>query len=270
MSLALSSTARGNADRSSPDGCASDFSGGLGGPVSPELALIDPELARREQPRLHEPGGFRPGVRSPGLRSLHEVPEVVARPTTIAGTGCPTIAAEPIHRPEVQEGPRLVRPLRRPRANAISRRRWGQGVALTTLVAVGVGMSWERQEPPADPVAAPPAPHVGTAAAPRALTVARIAAPARPRAAVDVKTLAWAPARGALAYEVQLFRGSRRVLLMRTREPVLRLRPTWRYEGRVVRRQRGTYLWYVWPVFQGDRRATAAIVQARVKIAPGS
>ena len=100
--------------------------------------------------------------------------------------------------------------------------------------------------------------------------MALAAAPARPRAAVDVKTLAWAPARGALAYEVQLFRGSRRVLLMRTREPVLRLRPTWRYEGRVVRRQRGTYLWYVWPVFQGDRRATAAIVQARVKIAPGS
>ena len=42
-----------------------------------------------------------------------------------------------------------------------------------------------------------------------------------------------------------------------------------RYEGRIVVRKNGTYRWYVWPLWPGNRRGTAAIVQARMVIASG-
>ena len=87
-----------------------------------------------------------------------------------------------------------------------------------------------------------------------------------PVATTAAKTLAWAPASGAVGYEVQLFRGSKRVLLIRTSHPRLQLGSSWRYEGRLVRRRGGAYRWYVWPLFQGNRRASVAIVQTRIVI----
>ena len=53
-------------------------------------------------------------------------------------------------------------------------------------------------------------------------------------AAAEPRRFAWAPVEGAIAYHVELFRGADRVLAEETKEPILELGPTWRFEGRVV------------------------------------
>jgi hypothetical protein len=59
-------------------------------------------------------------------------------------------------------------------------------------------------------------------------------------------TLAWAPAKGATYYNVQLIHG-RKVLSAWPLRPSFRLRRTWSYKGRRYRLKPGTYRWYVWP-----------------------
>jgi hypothetical protein len=59
--------------------------------------------------------------------------------------------------------------------------------------------------------------------------------------------LAWAKVAGASYYNVQVFRGTHKVLSTWPRRPSLRLRRTWKYEGKTVRLARGKYRWYVWP-----------------------
>ena len=271
MSLALSSAARADAYRSAPGRPVRDLTNGPFDAVSPELALVDPELARRARLRLHEPGAFRPAPRRAGAGSSQEVLEVDARPSALTEIRR-ALEVDPMRTPSAPAPRGPVPPPCRGSlgARAVWRRRCGWAAMITVVLVGGVGMSWERQEPRAEPAVHASPPRLGQPAAARVLTVVRTEAATRPRPAAGVKILAWAPAKGAVAYEVQLFRGTRRVLLMRTREPVLRLRPTWRYEGRVVRRERGTYVWYVWPVFPGDRRPPAAIVQTRVTLAPGA
>jgi hypothetical protein len=59
--------------------------------------------------------------------------------------------------------------------------------------------------------------------------------------------LAWAPARGATYYNVQIFRGARKVLSTWPRRPRLRLHRRWSYNGRRQTLAPGRYRWYVWP-----------------------
>ena len=49
--------------------------------------------------------------------------------------------------------------------------------------------------------------------------------------AAEPRRFAWAPVDGAVAYHVELFKGSDRVLAKETKEPILELGPSWRYEG---------------------------------------
>ena len=59
--------------------------------------------------------------------------------------------------------------------------------------------------------------------------------------------LRWRPVRGASYYNVQLYRGGRKVLTtwpVRTR---LQLKLRWRFNGRAQRLEPGLYRWYVWP-----------------------
>jgi hypothetical protein len=89
--------------------------------------------------------------------------------------------------------------------------------------------------------------------------------PKTPAAAPEPRRFAWAPVEGATGYHVELFRGNDRVLAEETKQPVLELGPSWRYEGRVVRLTAGDYRWYVWPVTKSGR-ATQAVVQAKLSI----
>ena len=81
----------------------------------------------------------------------------------------------------------------------------------------------------------------------------------------EARRFAWAPVEGAIAYHVELFRGASRVLVEETKQPILEVGPTWRYEGKLVHLSPGTYRWYVWPVTTNGR-ATQAVVQAKLDI----
>jgi hypothetical protein len=70
------------------------------------------------------------------------------------------------------------------------------------------------------------------------------AAGAKVRAPVK---LAWATATGARFYNVQLYRGGRKILSAWPKGPTLTLARTWSYAGAKRRLEPGLYRWYVWP-----------------------
>lgn len=59
--------------------------------------------------------------------------------------------------------------------------------------------------------------------------------------------LAWAAVPGASYYNVQIYRGSRKVMSVWPKRPRLRLHRTWTYAGKHRRLAPGRYRWYVWP-----------------------
>ena len=62
-------------------------------------------------------------------------------------------------------------------------------------------------------------------------------------------TLDWASVPKATYYNVQLYRGSRKVLTAWPGRSTLKLRGSWPYQDGVIRLTKGTYRWYVWPGF---------------------
>ena len=61
--------------------------------------------------------------------------------------------------------------------------------------------------------------------------------------------LVWLKNSEASYYNVQLFRGSTKILSTWPVRPVLTLKRAWKYDGRRYTLARGTYRWYVWPGF---------------------
>jgi hypothetical protein len=60
-------------------------------------------------------------------------------------------------------------------------------------------------------------------------------------------TLSWFPKAKATYYNVQVYRGSRKVLSAWPTTTKLKLNRAWKYNGRKVRFVPGRYRWYVWP-----------------------
>jgi hypothetical protein len=61
--------------------------------------------------------------------------------------------------------------------------------------------------------------------------------------------LVWLRNAEASYYNVQLFRGSTKILSIWPVKPAMTLKRTWKYDGRRFTLTRGTYRWYVWPGF---------------------
>jgi hypothetical protein len=61
--------------------------------------------------------------------------------------------------------------------------------------------------------------------------------------------LRWRPVPKATFYNVQLYRGGRKLLSTWPRTATLRLGRSWQYRGHRFRLQPGSYTWYVWPGF---------------------
>jgi hypothetical protein len=74
----------------------------------------------------------------------------------------------------------------------------------------------------------------------------RLVAPRSRARLTDPPVLRWTPVEGARYYNVQLFRGDRKVLSAWPTRPRLALRQRWQYYGD-QRLQRGRYRWIVWP-----------------------
>jgi hypothetical protein len=64
----------------------------------------------------------------------------------------------------------------------------------------------------------------------------------------------WAPVRGASYYNVQVFKGTRKVFSAWPTTNRLRMPASWRFGGRRERLTPGTYRWYVWPGFGARAR----------------
>jgi hypothetical protein len=65
-----------------------------------------------------------------------------------------------------------------------------------------------------------------------------------------VPTLSWRATTGAALYNVQLFRGARKILSAWPQSAALRLTSRWIYGGRQYRLAPGAYRWYVWPAYK--------------------
>lgn len=233
--------------------------------VSPELALVDPELARRERARLPHPGEQ----------------EALAR-----------ISAQLDRTPVRPEGdvlaPVVVDLLR-------GRGRWVAPVAVATALVVVALLADVRGELGKTPAAADPAavddqaaaeahmppttgpappvpqpsPRLPAPSSPAAKSspdpARRAKPPAEPRARAQARSFAWAPASGASAYHVEFFREDVRIFSANTTRPAITVPSTWRFGGRSWRLEPGEYRWYVWGVVD-RRRDNRAIVQARLTV----
>jgi hypothetical protein len=85
---------------------------------------------------------------------------------------------------------------------------------------------------------------VHASAVPRSPALTSPAAGARVRVP---PRLVWAAVRGAGFYNVQLFRGTTKILSAWPRKSRLQLTSSWRYRGKRYRLSPGEYRWYVWP-----------------------
>jgi hypothetical protein len=204
------------------------------GPVSPELVLVDPELAARARALLPD----TPGPRLPHRERDQPIPLTLAP------------------RPAARRFPWRVATVS----------------ALATVAVAFFGLGWATavatsESDPAfasrPPVAAPavPAPDPtspATATTPRAGSTTK-PAPTAPR-------FVWPVEPNADGYRLALFRGNRRVFERDVTEPALQLPSTWTFKGRLESLTQGTYRWAVWPYFGPEKRLGPAIVSAQYAV----
>jgi hypothetical protein len=209
-------------------------------PVSPELVLVDPELAQRERARLRTPAPV-PATSAP-----------VARPAALWAASAP--------------------PHRRPRPRAApSRRRHSRVVVWATALALAVlGLQYVLQHESPQPILGDTPVRTAARTAIQAPSAAPPMGPPKQSiglGATTLRTLAWAPVPGATSYELRLYRGSERILLKHTRSTRLTLPERWRHDGRSVRLEPGRYRWNVWALSSGGKLDPKPVVQAQILIA---
>ena len=147
----------------------------------------------------------------------------------------------------------------------------GTGVlAVLASTAFLVGSRADVDKPAADPLTAtaepqPPAARTGTSERAKKRP-ARTSAPRRSSGVPpSARRFAWPTVVGATGYHVELFRGSALVFRAKTTRPQILIPVRWRRGVSRYRLSPGDYRWYVWPLVDGQRKATA-IVQAKLVV----
>lgn len=201
-------------------------------PVTPELALVDPELAARARRRLPD------------------------RYTADSFAPAATLREAPL----VEPGRRVVGPFPSSRSAAAGRSsrearpstaRYVAAAAVLVLLLAALGGETYLWTVSVRAGGSPPSPKLAQAPPP--------AAPAR-----AARTFTWPRAPGAAAYRFDLYRGSTRVLAARTPAPRFELGERWRFRGRWYVLVRGLYSWIVTPLHPSPSglRPGRPIVQA--------
>jgi hypothetical protein len=196
--------------------------------ISPELALVDPELAERARALLPEVGS------------------------------CLDL---------VGEQPELTTPSRRARTRVrISREAFGQIAAWLVIPSIALNIALLRTDSAAEPVPATtagaisfPASAAVRRAAPRpsapkpkraGVESARHVRTARPRVATQL--LRWPANRESVGYDVVVWRGHRRIADVWTTKPKVAIETVACRGGKALRA--GRYLWFVYPLVDSHPR----------------
>ncbi len=234
-------------------------------PVSPELALVDPELRRLllagdpralwfrvGEPPLAQTAPWPPIAPAPEARprSRWRTWEVAAAASgaVIAMLVANALGALP--------DPGRSSPILEPAASVSAS---SGGKASVPAPSHAVSTRPRRAVRPAPPKAKRPAP-----------TKPKRPAPARPT--VVHQQLEWAPVQAADSYEVALYRGATRVFSERTRRASIEIGIARSPAGAVGHRalSPGTYTWYVWPWRGGHRLGRAVVASKLVLTAAGA
>jgi hypothetical protein len=198
-------------------------------PISPELALVDPELRRRS------------------LACLPDQPWIAFVQPAAPRDAAPVPGSPP-------------KPRRLASRLAVA------AVCVAAVIAALIAVELTRPAPTVEevPPAAPAVPaSAQTAAVPRASHPVRgVEGRGRQR------EFAWAPVPGAASYRFALARGATQILSARTPEARIDIPPFWRFRGRDYRLRPGTYRWAVRPAFraQGRIRYGKPVVSSRLTV----
>ena len=213
--------------------------------LSPELVLVDPELAASARAMLPEPRSALREVGPPAPAHDDDGPSRALRALSNAALA-------------IDDGHGVP---------ATGKRSWRVlvGVAAVTVlslllfdVRVQVGRTPASAETAAEPLAAAsPLGRSPSASVPKHVPKDVV----KPKA----RRFAWAPTPGATGYHVELFRRDVRIFAADTKEPQLAIPARWKLNGRRHELSAGEYRWFVWPVVSG-LRASSATVQATVTI----
>lgn len=228
--------------------------------VSPELVLVDPELAASARQRLPEATDSLVRATSSAVQpwtASFEAPVVPA-----------AVAVEVADKPVSQSGALW--------SSAFRSRSWAVVAGVAAALVVGLLLPDVRVvQVGRDPVSAETA-TIGKPPAGQSKSGQRAqqggtqpppSSSRRPgeRQAPQPRRFAWAPAADASGYHIELFRGSSRVFSTDTSEPQVTIPARWRHSGQQRSLVPGEYRWYVWPVVSGQR-ASQAIVQAKLVV----
>ena len=187
--------------------------------VSPELALVDPELARRAREWLPEPG---------------EKEALASVPTRIELAPVPPTATSLPETPIRRTHPRRRRYVARLAAVALIL----AAILLLADVQVEIGKTPASADTQMRIMAIVPS-------APKET-------PADAKAARKVHRFAWAPLEDAEGYRMALYRGDRKIFAAGTVAPAVHVPGRWEFAGRTHTLVPGDYRWYVWPVVSGE------------------
>lgn len=211
--------------------------------VSPELVLVDPELAVRERARLP----VRAVEQSPVAAEIGSLGS--AHDHAAIASATPSLDAADSN------------------YSSVRTQSWGLPAGVAAAIAISLLLLDVRVDVGGNPASAE------SGSAGRAVLALPSAPPVAPRGAppprsspkLQARRFAWAPVTGASSYRVEIHRGSARIFARETTRPQLTVPGAWKYAGTTQALWPGEYRWYVWGIESG-RRSTRAVVQASLSI----
>jgi hypothetical protein len=227
--------------------------------VSPELALVDPELRRQLVERAVDPPAWTTvAVASPRPLPAHGPRGARVRPRSAPASLAPLVL------PTVALSIAFV-------LGALVFPMHGSQTNTRNLTAQNGRAQNVSVEPPSSRVASAGIPEPGSGAfLPLNAGPSRAPAATQRQAApgIGTRSLVWAPAAGAASYEVALYRGNVRAFDAFTREPAIGISVRLHGGDGSKSVAAGAYEWYVWPIRAGHRSAAAVVRSPLVLTAP--